>query len=665
MIPPSLKDKKRLLALGCGLLVLFSLLVYQYFKLQIIESPKWSKEAAKQHFFIVKDPFSRGIFYGNPLVKKGYEGAPPKLVMEIEKFHLFIDPEAIPEARKEAMINEISLRLQAEGSEKRFIAQQFAKKSRSRRVAMWLERETKESIESFWKPFAKKYKIPRNAIFFVSDYQRSYPYGKMLGPVLHTVQSTRDEKTGDAYPTGGLELAFDGILKGKKGKRRLMRSPRNALENGEVLCCPQDGADVYLTINPVLQTIVEEELERGVAKSHAKGAWAVMMDPHNGEILALAQYPFFHPGDYQEYFNDPKLIDQTKVKSVTDTYECGSVMKPITVAIALKANQVLAERGEKLLIDPAEKMATSNGKFPGRSKPISDTTLHRYLNMDLAIMKSSNIYCARLVERIIQRLGADWYRNELHSVFGFGVKTGIELPSESNGVLPTPGKKHPNGTLEWSVPTPFSIAFGHNIQVTALQLARAHAILVNGGKKVDPTLLKKIERKNRDGTVQLIMEKSSSPSQVLDPTIAAKVAKMMRLTTKPGGSCSRGDIWGYTEGGKSGTAEKIVNGTYSKKHYIASFVGHAPANNPAFLLVVSVDEPVVGYIAGIGKNHHGGATGSPIFREIGRRSLEYMGIAPDDPFGYPPGDPRYVAEKADSVIEAKRLIELYKSWNGG
>lgn len=663
MKPPTFRDKKRLLVLGCGLLVLFSLLVYQYFKLQIIESPKWSKEAAKQHFFIVKDPFSRGVFYGNNSVKKGYEGDPPRLVMEIEKFHLFIDPEAIPEARKTAMVNEISLRLQAEGTEKNFIAQQFAKKSRSRKTAMWLERETKESIESWWRPFAKKYKIPRNAIFFVSDYQRSYPYGKMLGPVLHTVQSTRDEKTGEAYPTGGLELAYNSILKGKKGKRRLMRSPRNALENGEELCCPQDGADVYLTINPALQTILEEELERGVARSNAKGAWAVMMDPYTGEILALAQYPFFHPSDYQEYFNDPKLIEQTKVKSVTDTYECGSVMKPITVAIALKANQVLEERGEKPLIDPQEKVATSNGKFPGRSKPISDTTLHYFLNMELAIMKSSNIYCARLVEKIIQRLGADWYRSQLQDVYGFGVKTGIELPSESSGVLPTPGKKHPNGTLEWSVPTPFSIAFGHNIQVTALQLARAHAVLVNGGMKVDPTLLKKIERKNRDGSVEVLKEQSIHSTQVLEPEIAAKVAKMMRLTTKPGGSCSRGDIWGYTEGGKSGTAEKIVNGTYSKKHYIASFVGHAPANKPAFLFVVSVDEPKVGYIPGIGKNHHGGSTGSPIFREVGRRALEYMGIAPDDPHGYPPGDPRYAKDKADSVLEAKRLIELYQSWN--
>ena len=177
---------------------------------------------------------------------------------------------------------------------------------------MWLDEETHRSVLQWWQGFAREHKIPRNALFFVKDYQRSYPYGKLLGQVLHTIQNQKDEKTDQALPTGGLELYFNSYLQGKNGKRRLMRSPRNSLETGEVIAYPEHGADIYLTINPYLQAIAEEEIERGVKKSKGKAGWAAMMDPRTGEILALAQYPSFTPPDYQNYFNDPHLIEAYK-----------------------------------------------------------------------------------------------------------------------------------------------------------------------------------------------------------------------------------------------------------------------------------------------------------------------------------------------------------------
>src|SRR4029078_11565455 len=136
--------------------------------------------------------------------------------------------------------------------------------------------------------------------------------------------------------------------------------------------------------------------------------------------------------------------EHTKVKAITDANEPGSVFKPFTTAMALKANKILTERGEKPLFTPEEKIAVANGRFPGRSKPISDTSLHHYLNMNMGMQKSSNIYMGRLAERMIARLGNKWYRNGLIA-FGFGQKTHIELPAESAGVLPTPKKLHPNG----------------------------------------------------------------------------------------------------------------------------------------------------------------------------------------------------------------------------
>lgn len=658
-----MKDKTRLLLLACTILALLSVLAIPYYQIQIAEGDKWLKEGNKQHYFTIKDPSARGTFYSNSAVKKGHPEKEQKLAVDIQKFHLYIDPASLPEQRKKEVSNTLIGLLDIPEEDQLTFSSQFNKKSRSRKLAKWLDGDVKAAILEWWSPYAKKYKIPRNALFFASDYQRSYPFGKLLGQVLHTVQDVKNEKTDQLIPTGGLELHLDKYLRGKAGKKRVMRSPKNTLETEEILSTPEPGADVYLTVNHILQAIVEEELEKGVKKCKAKSGWAVMMQPYTGEILAIAQVPFFYPADYQSYFNDPEQIEHTKVKAITDANEPGCVMKPMSIYIALIANEELKKRGEKPLFDPLEKIPCANGKFPGRSKPISDTHLHPFLNMEMGIKKSSNIYVARLFERIVDRLGAKWLRNTLKETFGIGKKTGIQLPAESAGVLPEIGKYHPNGAPEWSTATPFSIAFGHNLQMTSLQLLAAYAPIVNGGYKVTPSLIKKICRNKPDGTVEILYENIPSPEKVLDSAIAAQVVRAMKFTTKPGGTCRKGDIFGYTEGGKTGTPEKIVNGTYSKTLHVPSFVGFTPADHPEFLLIITMDEPEHGFIPGWGKNHMGGTSCGPIFREIGRRSLEYLGIPPDDPFGYPAGDPRHDPHKADWVVENNQLEALYNQWN--
>lgn len=658
----SKKDCQRILGLSIFLIILFCILLVRYYQIQIVEGEKWSKEARKQHFFVVKEPFTRGTFY-SASVKPGHPKKLQQLVTDIEKFHLLIDPESLPEKLKKEIIGVLTHLLDIPKEEKESFERQFHIKSRSRKLAMWLGADHKAIILEWWNPFAKKNKIPRNALFFVSDYKRSYPFGSLLGQVLHTIQDIKEETTHQASPTGGLELYFNDFLKGKMGKRRLMRSPCNAIETGDIIACPEHGADVYLTVDHTLQSIAEEELEKGVKSSKAKNGWAVMMNPKTGEILALAQYPFFSPAEYQKYFNDPLMIEHSKVKAVTDANEVGSCMKPITVACALLANIELEKRGEKPLFTIDEKISCSSGKFPGRSKPITDTHLHSFLNMEMALQKSSNIYVARLVERIIERLGAEWYRNTLKDVFGFSTKTGIELPSESAGLLPTPGKHNPNGTLEWSVPTPYSMAFGHNLLVTSMQLLRASSVIANGGYLVSPTIVKKVAKKEKNGEEIVLYEKAPVKKQVLDKKITDQITRGMKYATKLGGTCRKGDIAGYTEAGKTSTAKKIVNGVYSEVKYVGSFIGFTPVKDPAFILLVTMDEPEYGYIAGIGKNHNGGNCASPVFREISRRSLAYLGIPPDDPYGYPNGDPRYDPSKADWHLENKQLNELYQKWN--
>jgi cell division protein FtsI (penicillin-binding protein 3) len=664
-----LSDKKRLLLLASFIFLLFALLIGQFFRIQILEGEKWRNHAGKQHNLDVIEPFVRGTFFSNTSIKKGHPESIQKFAFDISKFHLYIDPKAIPPKLKHEISAKLLSFVKPTDRELKKYATQFDKTSRSRKVVSWIDENTKNNILKWWRAYAKKNKIEPNAVFFVGDSLRSHPFGKLLGQVLHTVRIDKDDKTQQAFPTGGLELSLQPYLNGKVGKRRLVRSPRHELETSKIIETPENGADVYLTINHCLQAICEEEVERGVKKCRARCGWALMMNPFTGEILALAQYPFFYPDDYQRYFNNKELIEDTKVKAITDANEPGSIMKPVTVAIALKANKTLKAQGKQEIFNIYEKIDTSKGNFPGRSKPISDTHFHHYLNMYLGVQKSSNRYMATLVKRIVNTLGDEWYRNELQNTFGYGKKTNIELPSESWGVLPTPGKKHPNGKLEWSVPTPFSLAMGHNIQATSMQMARIYSLFANGGYFVEPTLIKKIVKKDAKGNEIVLVDNTNSDRskrfpRVLDQDIVDEVIRAMKYTTKTGGSASQANIWGYTEAGKTGTSEKILNGIYTDKKHISTFVGFTPVKNSSFVLLVAMDEPFVTFIPGKGHNQRGGMCCAPVFREIGQRALEYLGVFPDDPYGYPQGDPRFDAKKADWFPEVEKQLELYKLWNG-
>lgn len=654
----------RLLVIALGIFFLFSLLIVHYYHLQVVEHDHWKYLADRQHFFTIEEPFVRGSFYGNSSCQRGHPSILQPLAYDLEKYHLYVDPYSIPEEYHLAVIAKLLNALPVSSKEKERLPLQFRQRSRSRRLAMWLGKEDKDNILAWWKIFAKEHEIPFNALYFVSDYQRVHPYGKLLGQVLHTVQSFKDEKTKQAIPTGGLELSLKNYLAGSLGKRKMMRSPKNALELGEIVTPPRDGDDIYLTINPVMQAIAEEELLKGVKNSNARGAWAVMMDPRTGEILVLAQYPFFDPGLYQEFFNDPLLLNETKVKAIQEAQEPGSSFKPILCAIALMANQEVAKKGEPPVFDPEEMMDVSRGWFPGRRKPIVDLSPAHYIDMNMAVQKSSNIYLATVLHRVIDRMGEDWYRKQLVDVFGFGKTTGIELHGETAGMVPTPGKLHPNGKLEWSKSTPASMAMGHNILVTSMQMMRAHALLINGGYYVTPTLVKKIVSK--DGCVLL---DNTSPERInafphlLDPEIGKRVVTSMKYVTQKTGSGHRAMIAGYSRAGKTGTAHKIVNGAYASRLHCSNFIGFVPADDPAFLLIVVVDEPEAKYIPGEGHNHRGAMCAAPIFREIASRSIRYLGVTPDDPAGYPAGDPRHNPEKAWWRNETRLLQEKYKTWN--
>ncbi len=278
------ENSQRLVVLAVFLCFLFCTLVIRFYQIQILQGEKWTQVALQQHQCVIVEPSKRGSFYSNTTIKAGHPEASQPFVVDILKFHLCIDPDSIPQGLKEKMARELTLRFSLSSDQISKIHSEFHKKSRSRKLIQWLDREQRKSIEEWWHPFAAKEKIPKNALFFVSDYQRSYPFGSMLGTVLHTLRREKDPATQQSIPAGGRELVYDAFLRGKPGKRVMTRSPRRPLDMGKMIEPAENGADVYLTINHYLQAIAESELAKGVKAANARGGWAVMMDPKSGEI---------------------------------------------------------------------------------------------------------------------------------------------------------------------------------------------------------------------------------------------------------------------------------------------------------------------------------------------------------------------------------------------
>jgi cell division protein FtsI (penicillin-binding protein 3) len=188
-------------------------------------------------------------------------------------------------------------------------------------------------------------------------------------------------------------------------------------------------------------------------------------------------------------------------------------------------------------------------------------------------------------------------------------------------------------------------------------------MFANGGNLVKPTLIRKIVKRNEEGVEEVLFETASNQRRVLTQERAKQILTALKYSTKIGGTARRADVWGYTDAGKTGTADKAIKGVYNPHYVCASIVGIVPADQPAFVMIVAMDEPEYGYEPGIGRKHMGGTCAAPVFKEIAQRSLEYLGIAPDDIYGYPKGDPRSHPQKADWFPEIRQLQEKYEKWN--
>ncbi len=434
-----------------------------------------------------------------------------------------------------------------------------------------------------------------NSLIFEETTARVYPRGILLSNVLgFSVRNGNLE-----VPASGLESYLDSITGSKDGKREWERTKGGSsigYGHEAVISEGNDGSDIFLTIREPLKGIMEEELDKMYARYNPKAIYAVMVDPQNGDVLALAQRPTFNPND-RSTMTDGSLYG---VRVASDIYEPGSVMKPFVVAMAL----------DQKTVTPDTKIETTYGSgeawYYGRysmtdSHPVGTATPAQILQ------NSSNVGTAKIALMMGRKRVYDTLRT-----FCFGEKTGLPIRTEHKGVV--------NSKLSDLDSTRFCIGYG--ISVTALQLARAYCMLANGGYKVDLRLVDRV--RDSEGKLTYAPVNVSDKSVFQDPGTSPLITSALESVTKPGGTARGAAIPGFRVAGKTGTAKKIVNGKYSNDLVVVTFCGYVPAGNPEFVLVIVCDEP-----EGDRRELFGGSVAGPYFANIARRSLEYLGVPPD------------------------------------
>ncbi|SEJ86232.1 penicillin-binding protein 2 [Achromobacter sp. NFACC18-2] len=406
--------------------------------------------------------------------------------------------------------------------------------------------------------------------------RRYYPDGDVMA---HVVGFNSVEDQGQE----GVELTFNQQLSGRPGSRRVIKDRLGrVIEDVQAVTLPVDGRDLRLSIDTRLQYLVFKELKDAVDKHQAKGATAVVVDVHTGEILALANVPTFDPNN-RDTFHGANLRNQ----AITDTFEPGSIMKPFTAALALDLGRITT----------STLFETGNGRFNYQGSTISDVSRNGTLDVAGVLRKSSNIGMTMISEKLESREMWDRFTE-----LGLGQAPQIGFPGAA------PGRLRP--WERWRLIEKATMAYGYGLSVSLLQVARAYTVFARNGDMVSLTLVKR--------------DSDPTSVKIYTPKTTAMVRAMLEAAAGPEGT-KAAQVQGYRVAGKSGTARKIVDGKYSTQRYRSSYVGFAPVSEPKIVVAVSIDEPTVG-------GYYGGAIAAPVFSHIVGGSLRLMGVRPDAPF---------------------------------
>ncbi len=434
--------------------------------------------------------------------------------------------------------------------------------------------------------------------------KRFYPNGSLAANVLGFVGL-------DGNGLAGIEQVYNEKIVGEPGKIFVEKdSLGRAYESTEVLGRP--GQTVILTIDQSIQYQAEAALTAAITNSHAKAGTAIVLDPHTGDILALANAPTFDPNDVGAA--PPAARANWALQNI---YEPGSTFKIVAFSAAI----------EKGLARPEDHIDCQMGSITVAKRLIHDHHAFGNLTIADALAKSSNVAAIKLGLRV-----GDPTMYDFITRFGFGSRTGIELPGETVGLV--------RPLHRWQPSSIGSVAIGQEIGVTPLQMVAAFGALANDGVRIAPHLIREI----RNGNGVTTYRPNPEQHRVIKKETATALRGMLEGVTL-NGTAKKAQLDGYTAAGKTGTAQKIDprTRTYSATKFVASFVGFAPVNNPAVVIIVVIDEP--------GGSYHGGDVAAPVFRQIAEQILPEMGVIPDTDFN----EPQLVAQAAETPTQVAQL----------
>jgi cell division protein FtsI (penicillin-binding protein 3) len=424
-------------------------------------------------------------------------------------------------------------------------------------------------------------------IGFAPESKRFYPNMEIAA---HVVGFTGYDPNG----LEGIELKYDSTILGNSGYMIMERDAlgRNIAITNTVIKDSSPGKSVVLTLDKTIQFIAEKELAKAVTESNAKGGMVLVMESDTGKVLAMANYPTFNPNAYSRY-----SLAQLRNQVVTDSFEPGSTFKVFAIAAAIDSGSIRS----------SDLFNCENGTYRIADRIIHDDHPHSRLTVSEIIKYSSNIGAAKIAFRIGEDKLSSYLRN-----FGFGSRTGIDLPGESPGNL----------KRNWYGVDLATISFGQGVSLSAVQLVSALSAIANGGNLMRPYLVEQIL--DESGKVTQRFE-PQVVRRVISPETAHKITKMMETVTGEGGTGMNAALDGYRVAGKTGTAQKVdpVTRTYSPSKRIGSFVGFIPADKPKLTIAVIIDEP-----QGI---KYGGVVAAPAFRGIAQNTLAYLKIQPNVP----------------------------------
>lgn len=389
----------------------------------------------------------------------------------------------------------------------------------------------------------------------------------------------------DGVGLSGIELGFESELRGAKLAVPVVLDGRGeALPSVAANAAGRRGARLRLALDAGLQHVAERSLERALLRTRARRGTLVAMDPHDGDVLAVAERPSFDPNRFWE--ESPSAY---RSRAFLDPFEPGSTLKPFVIALALEEGAVA----------PGDRFDCENGAWRVRGRTIRDYKPHGVLDVGDILRLSSNIGAAKVGDRLGSRRLVEGLAR-----FGFGERTGSGFPGEAAGTLRPLRERQ---SVERA-----NLSFGQGIAVTAVQLAVAASALANGGRRVRPRLVLDLER---DAEVE--RWPSGLGKRILGERTAREVMRMLRRAVA-NGTGRAADLPRHPVAGKTGTAQKVVNGTYSEERYVASFLGVVPADAPRLVVVVVLDEP-----RGV---HTGGAVAAPVFREVAGYAVEQLAL---------------------------------------